>query len=357
MRRYQWWLTALGIALATPCFTEAGPFQSKSQAPAAQTASADQKAMNQKTAEGVAKALRAAKLNGYNIEVECKTGTVTLLGSVPNADQKALASQMAYRVPGVKSVDNRLAVTTKGEAVAEKRNERAAPAASPQAAADSQANQAMASNLARALQAAKFQGNNVAVEYQGGVAHISGEVADPQAKAAANAIMARVPGVQQIDNRLTVAGQRGGNIQQVQYEAQQQPSPEEMQMMQMQHMQMQQMQQMQMASGQMAQQGGMPGGPMPLHGGQGYVNPSVYDQPNLPEHAWPGYAQYPNYAAVTYPKQYSASAYPYIGPFYPYPQVPLGWRKVQLEWDDGYWQLNFNARTEKWWWFMNPKNW
>jgi hypothetical protein len=47
---------------------------------------------------------------------------------------------------------------------------------------------------------------------------------------------------------------------------------------------------------------------------------------------------------VTYPKQYSASAWPYIGPFYPYPQVPLGWRKVQLEWDDGWWWLNFKDR-------------
>ena len=31
----------------------------------------------------------------------------------------------------------------------------------------------------------------------------------------------------------------------------------------------------------------------------------------------------------------------YIGPFYPYPQVPLGWRKVTLEWDDGWWFLDF----------------
>ena len=26
---------------------------------------------------------------------------------------------------------------------------------------------------------------------------------------------------------------------------------------------------------------------------------------------------------------------------YPYPQVPLGWRKVTLEWDDGWWPLDF----------------
>lgn len=65
------------------------------------------------------------------------------------------------------------------------------------------------------------------------------------------------------------------------------------------------------------------------------------EQPNMPCYAWPSYASYPNYAAVTYPRQYSPTAWPYIGPFYPYPQVPLGWRKVCLEWDDGWWWLDF----------------
>jgi osmotically-inducible protein OsmY len=69
-----------------------------------------------------------------------------------------------------------------------------------------------------------------------------------------------------------------------------------------------------------------------------------YDTPNLPNYAWPGYSAHPNYAALTYPQQYSPSAWPYIGPFYPYPQVPLGWRKVSLEWDDGWWMLDFTDR-------------
>ena len=66
-----------------------------------------------------------------------------------------------------------------------------------------------------------------------------------------------------------------------------------------------------------------------------------YEQPRMPCYSWPSYAAYPNYAAVTYPRQYSPTAWPYIGPFYPYPQVPLGWRKVCLEWDDGWWWLDF----------------
>ena len=88
---------------------------------------------------------------------------------------------------------------------------------------------------------------------------------------------------------------------------------------------------------------GYQGGPVPEYvnaTGAG-VAPQVYDQPHLPNYSWPSYAPYPNYAALTYPKQYSPSAWPYIGPFYPYPQVPLGWRKVTLEWDDGWWFLNF----------------
>ena len=85
------------------------------------------------------------------------------------------------------------------------------------------------------------------------------------------------------------------------------------------------------------------GAPIPAHAGPmaSGAAPVRYDQPCMPNCAWPSYAAYPNYAAVTYPKQYSPTAWPFIGPFYPYPQVPLGWRKVTLEWDDGWWMLDF----------------
>lgn len=85
--------------------------------------------------------------------------------------------------------------------------------------------------------------------------------------------------------------------------------------------------------------------PMMYRPSGGGANPPAYDQPHLPNYAWPSYAAYPNYAALTYPRQYSPTAWPYIGPFYPYPQVPLGWRKVALEWDDGWWFLDFYDRS------------
>ncbi len=85
------------------------------------------------------------------------------------------------------------------------------------------------------------------------------------------------------------------------------------------------------------------GQPVPM-GPYTPVGAPRYDSPNLPNYAWPGYASHPNYAALSYPQQYSPSAWPYIGPFYPYPQVPLGWRKISLEWDDGWWFLDFTDK-------------
>ena len=105
-----------------------------------------------------------------------------------------------------------------------------------------------------------------------------------------------------------------------------------------------------------------PGGGMGGGYGGGYGDPAAmgsipggmsgavnYDNAQMPGYAWPSYASYPNYAALTYPKQYSPTAWPYIGPFYPYPQVPLGWRKVCLEWDDGWWFLDFKDQPASCW--------
>ena len=89
------------------------------------------------------------------------------------------------------------------------------------------------------------------------------------------------------------------------------------------------------------------GSPTPAYMPTGGAAPARYDHPNLPRYSWPTYAAHPNYGAVTYPKQYSPSAWPYIGPFYPYPQVPLGWRKVTLEWDDGWWMLDFKNKGHR----------
>ena len=86
------------------------------------------------------------------------------------------------------------------------------------------------------------------------------------------------------------------------------------------------------------------GAPMPMARSASAPMPTSGDSANLPGYAWPSYAANGNYGQVSYPRQYSAAAWPYIGPFYPYPQVPLGWRKVTMEWDDGWWWLDFHNR-------------
>ncbi len=62
---------------------------------------------------------------------------------------------------------------------------------------------------------------------------------------------------------------------------------------------------------------------------------------NPPNYAWPSYAPTQNFSAVGYPTAYPWQAWPNIGPFYPYPEVPQDWRAVTLRWDDGIWWLDF----------------
>jgi hypothetical protein len=79
--------------------------------------------------------------------------------------------------------------------------------------------------------------------------------------------------------------------------------------------------------------------------------PSTYglNPPKMPPYAWPTYAPYNNYSRVAYPTAYPYNAWPFIGPLYPFPKVPLGWRSVRLEWDDGYWWYGRVAHKYDWW--------
>jgi hypothetical protein len=72
-------------------------------------------------------------------------------------------------------------------------------------------------------------------------------------------------------------------------------------------------------------------------------------QPPLPPYAWPTYAPYNNYSRVAYPTLYNHDAFPFIGPVYPFPKIPLGWRAVTLQWMDGYWWYGRHATGHDWW--------
>ncbi len=221
---------------------------------------------------------QSGELKDYRVGVKYQDGVAWLTGTVTSNQQRQSAEQIARGSAGVLHVVNKLAVKASAESTAEVNI--------PVLASDSRERVKAPRRLARQLP-------------------------EPQRRPD------RTAGQSPRNNRPLPYAQAGPRIQPVGYAGQGQFSP----------------------------QGGMPGrgmGPVPTGHVPGAVGQSVsYDNPQVPGYAWPSYAASPNYAALTYPKQYSPSAWPYIGPFYPYPQVPLGWRKVTLEWDDGWWFLDF----------------
>ncbi len=88
--------------------------------------------------------------------------------------------------------------------------------------------------------------------------------------------------------------------------------------------------------------------PIPL-GQPGASSPYELNAPKMPPYAWSSYAPYNNFSRVAYPTQYPSNAFPFIGPFYPFPKVPLGWRSVTLEWQDGHWWMGRNATKYDYW--------
>ena len=88
--------------------------------------------------------------------------------------------------------------------------------------------------------------------------------------------------------------------------------------------------------------------PAPL-GGIGMPSGGAADAPPLPPYAWPTYAPHNNLSRVAYPQAYPHNAFPYIGPFYPFPKVPPGWRSVKLEWEDGHWWMGRTSAPHDYW--------
>ena len=253
-------------------------------------------------------------LRDFGIDVQVDKGVVWMSGYVADERQRTLALDMARYVGGVKQVVNDLTVTTPAQEttaqfIAHPLHADASVPVEPQGLQPLRP--AMAPQAAPAQQAAPTQQAQAAGQLPNGMSYVPTN----QNSQVAGWALVNV----------------GGNQPQQMY----QPVNNQMQTP------------MAFAPARPVSYNQMqPGGqPVPMMGGHGVgVAPARYDHPQLPGYAWPSYAAHPNYGAVTYPKQYSAQAWPYIGPFYPYPQVPLGWRKVTLEWDDGWWQLDFKDR-------------
>lgn len=208
-------------------------------------------------------------------------------------------------------------------------------------------NQMTADAVANSLRShAGLSRSRIAIETREGTALLSGTVASPALKAEALRRAGQAPGIVNVIDRLQVVGD--GRVQVAQYQPQQ-FAPE-------------QPPQVAMGGGHLFHHNNGGGAPMmggPVEGGMiasgpatsapaydgplpegaaGMTGPAVGGQPN---YAWPSYAPATNFSAVGYPTAYPWQAWPNIGPFYPYPEVPLDWRAVTLRWDDGIWWLDF----------------
>ena len=186
----------------------------------------------------------------------------------------------------------------------------------------------IADNLRQSAQLKQF---NIDVVFVNGTAQLSGSVADQPQKEEALRIVQGVPGVERVLDRLSVGANGLAQTQ-----ALGQPAP------------MQPAQAFPPMPQSIPQGGGMASEPMPMFQGPA---PSGYDvnPPFMPPYAWPTYAPYNNYSRVGYPTAYPANAWPFIGPMNPFPKVPLGWRSVKLEWEDGHWWYSKTASNYDWW--------
>jgi hypothetical protein len=183
-------------------------------------------------------------------------------------------------------------------------------------------NQQTANNIAENLrQSGQLRQYRIDVTVDAGTATLTGNVADQAQREEALRIVQGVPGVERVLDRLAT----GSTITQVQAPAQ--PAP------------------VQAAPPQIP---AFPPEPRPVYQAP---TPSPYDlnPPNMPPYAWPTYAPYNNYSRVAYPEAYPYNAWPFVGPVYPFPKVPLGWRSVKLEWEDGHWWFRKTATGHDWW--------
>jgi len=192
-------------------------------------------------------------------------------------------------------------------------------------------NQQIANTIADQLrQSGQLRNYTVDVAFHGATAELSGIIADQPQREEVLRIVQGVPGVERVIDQLSLAG--AGPVTQVQADAPADKPPP------------------------LAEPAplptpgpvGPPAEPLPIFQAP---QPGPYDvnTPKLPPYAWPTYAPYNNYSRVANPLAYPYSSWPYIGPVYPFPKIPLGWRSVKLEWQDGYWWFSKVATRYDWW--------
>lgn len=206
------------------------------------------------------------------------------------------------------------------------------------------ANQELADKIAKALRKSKLDGYDINIDVRDGVVILDGFVTRAEQRSAAAKAARAVPGVTTINNRLRI-GDPASRPRADQSSAQ--PSRSTAMPVLVRTANYQSANDRASAIEQAAYESGPNGttaqSAYPARGMTAYCPQSAdagyaVNQPYLPANAYPVYAQ----------NQSSAGAWPYLGPFQPYPQCPLGWRKVSMYWDEGLWKLDFGSRKPCW---------
>jgi hypothetical protein len=206
--------------------------------------------------------------------------------------------------------------------------------------ADRPTNQKVADSIAATLrQSGQLRHYTVDISFQAGTADLAGVVADQQQREEVLRVVQGIPGVERVRDRMSladsvrpVAASEEKSAQPLNPEklpfpdkedgAPPVPAPPSTAV--------------------------PPGQPVPIFQAPPGV-PYALNPPKMPPYAWPTYAPYNNYSRVAYPTAYPYNSFPFIGPIYPYPKVPLGWRSVKLEFEDGYWWFGKTASKYDWW--------
>jgi hypothetical protein len=187
-------------------------------------------------------------------------------------------------------------------------------------------NQATANAVASTLQSSKALARyRIDIEAQNGVVTLTGSVKSHAQKAEALARVRQVAGVSSIVDRMNVTGDRG--VRAAQY---------------------------QMAIGG-HRFGGAAGGEViydgapaaPVAAGPVMGGPMPEAAAGAPgagpagvAGAWPG-------TPGGYPTTHPWAAWASVSPAAPYPEIPLGWERVTLRWDDGIWWLDFKKNYSR----------
>lgn len=196
------------------------------------------------------------------------------------------------------------------------------------------ANQQLANAVAGSLRQGGLKQYRIDVAVRQDTAELSGTVADAAQRDEALRLAQNTAGISRVVDKLSLAG---GAITRVQAQATEQgPAPRPTAPP--------------VTTGPVvgAPPANFGGEPVPLIQGPapGYADVNA---PRMPPYAWPTYAPYNNYSRVAYPELYPYNAWPFIGPMHPFPKIPLGWRSVKLEWEDGHWWYKKVATKHDWW--------